>query len=298
MSGYVLKLSCTRAEAEALAETGDLFADLPDPPTLMVDEPDPHRPDDWILCAYFNDLPSDALVERIHALAPSAQAHELAPLADQDWLTLSQRDLEPVRAGRFLAHTAAHAHARRPGDIGIRVEAGLAFGTGQHMTTHGCLAALAALARQRRFTNIVDLGTGTGILAVAAARQWPKARVTASDIDPIAVMVAKANARKNRLGPGRLAIMPAAGMHHPQLMARAPYDLMLANILAGPLIAMAQPVSAALAPGGILVLAGLLDIQATAVRRAYLAHGLVPARLWPHQRARAEWPTLTLTRPG
>jgi ribosomal protein L11 methyltransferase len=298
MSGYVLKLSCTRAEAEALPEAGDIFADLPDPPTLMVDEPDPHRPNDWILCAYFNDLPSDTLVARIRALAPSANAHDLSPLVEEDWLTLSQQGLEPVRAGRFLAHTAAHADARRLGDIGIRVEAGLAFGTGQHMTTHGCLAALAALARQRRFTNIVDLGTGTGILAVAAARQWPKARVTASDIDPIAVKVAQANARENRLGPGRLTIVPAAGMRHKQLEACAPYDLMLANILAGPLIAMAQPVSAALAPGGLLVLAGLLHTQATAVRRAYLARGLVPARLWPHQPARAEWPTLVLTRPG
>jgi ribosomal protein L11 methyltransferase len=298
MSGYVLKLSCTRAEAEALPEIGDIFADLADPPTLMVDEPDPHRPDDWILCAYFNDLPSDALIARVRALAPSARAHTLSPLDDEDWLTLSQQGLEPVRAGRFLAYTAAHAQARRPGDIGIRIEAGLAFGTGQHMTTHGCLAALAALARQRRFTNIVDLGTGTGILAVAAARRWPKARLTASDIDSVAVRVAEANARANRLGPGRLTLVTAAGMQHRQLMARAPYDLMLANILARPLIAMARPVSAALAPGGLLVLAGLLDTQAAAVRRAYLAHGLVPARLWPHPHARAQWPTLTLTRPG
>jgi ribosomal protein L11 methyltransferase len=297
MSGHVLKLSCTRAEAEALPETGELFADLLDPPTLMVDEPDPHAPDDWVMCAYFNDLPSDALVKRIRALAPSAQSFDLSPLPDEDWLTLSQRDLEPVRAGRFLAHTAAHAGARRPGDIGICVEAGLAFGTGQHMTTHGCLAALSALARQRQFNNIVDLGTGTGILAIAAARRWPQARVTASDIDPLAVQVAQANARQNRLAPGRINMVTAAGMRHPLLEARAPYDLMLANILAGPLIAMAQPISAALAPGGMLVLAGLLSSQAANVRRAYRLHGLVPAQVCPRQATGAEWPTLVLTRP-
>ncbi|WP_439532383.1 50S ribosomal protein L11 methyltransferase [Polymorphobacter sp.] len=297
MSGFVLTLSCTRAEAEALPESGEIFPDLSDPPTLLVDEPDPHRPDDWVLSAYFDSEPSDALVARVRALAPSATAHSLEPLPDNDWLTLSQRDLEPVRAGRFIAHTAAHAGAVRPGDIAIAVEAGLAFGTGQHMTTHGCLQALAALARQRQFRNIIDLGTGTGILAIAAARRWPRARVTASDIDPLAVAVAQDNARRNRIAPGGIIMVTAAGMRHRLIEQRAPYDLMLANILAGPLIAMARPVSAGLAPGGMLVLAGLLSSQAAAVRRAYRLHGLVPAALGPRQSFRAEWPCLVLTRP-
>jgi len=297
MSGFVLTLSCTRFEAEALPDSGELFADLLDPPTLMVDEPDPHRPDDWLLCAYFSESPSDALVARIRALAPSATTCRLEPLPDEDWLTLSQRNLEPVRARRFLAHTAAHRHEVRANDIAICVEAGLAFGTGQHMTTHGCLHALASLSTHHKFHNVVDLGTGTGILAIAAARVWPRAQVTASDIDPLAVTVAQANARNNRIAPGRITMVAAAGMRHQLLEARAPYDLMLANILAGPLIAMAQPISAALAPGGMLVLAGLLSSQAAAVRRAYRLHGLVPAALWPRQTSRAEWPTLVLTRP-
>lgn len=301
MVAHVLTLSCTRAEAEALPDSGEIFPDLLDPPTLMVDEPDPHKPDDWLLFAYFNERPEAALIDRVRALAPSARSYTLAPLADADWVTMSQRDLEPVRAGRFLAHDAAHADAVRPGDIAIRLEAGLAFGTGQHMTTHGCLKALARLAQGHGFRNIVDLGTGTGILAIAAARRWPRARVIASDIDPVAVAVARGNVRENRvrLGqtPGRLALVTAAGMRHRALRARAPYDLMIANILAGPLIAMAPAIAPRLAPGGFLVLAGLLDTQADAVARAYRQHGLVPASQGPRQHPSAEWPTLVLTRP-
>ena len=301
MSGYVLTLPCTRAEAEALPESGDIFPDLIDPPTLMVDEPDPHRPDDWLLFTYFNELPSAALIARIRALAPSATDHRLEPLPDDDWVTMSQRDLIPVRAGRFVAHDAAHAEAVRPGDIAICLEAGLAFGTGQHMTTHGCLLALARLGQSHSFRNIVDLGTGTGILAIAAARKWPCARVIASDIDPVAVAVAQGNVKANRVRTGRtrgrVTLVTAAGMTHGNLIARAPYDLMIANILAGPLIAMARPIAAALAPGGKLILAGLLDTQAAAVRRAYRLHGLVPATQRPRQHHKAEWPCLVLTRP-
>jgi ribosomal protein L11 methyltransferase len=301
MTAFVLLLTCTRAEAEALPESGEIFPDLLDPPTLMVDEPDPHRPDDWLLFAYFNELPDTVLIERVQALAPSASTYSLTPLAEADWVTMSQRDLLPVRAGRFLAHDAAHADAVRPGDIAIRLEAGLAFGTGQHMTTHGCLKALDRLARGHKFRNIVDLGTGTGILAIAAARRWPRARVIASDIDPVAVAVARGNMRGNRVRPGqtpgRLALVIAAGMGHRALRARGPYDLMIANILAGPLIAMAPAIAARLAPGGFLVLAGLLDTQANAVVRAYHQHGLVPASQGPRQHPSTEWPTLVLTRP-
>jgi len=301
MSGHVLTLSCTRAEAEALPLAEDLFQDLADPPTLMVDEPDPHRPDDWLLFAYFTAAPSREVIARIRALAPSAASHVLEPLPNADWVTMSQRDLVPVRAGRFLAHDAAHKDAVRTGDIAIRLEAGLAFGTGQHMTTHGCLLALARLGQGHNFRNIADLGTGTGILAIAAARRWPRARIIASDIDPVAVAVAQGNVRANKVrvghGGGRLALVVAAGMSHRNLRQRAPYDLLIANILAGPLIAMARSLASALAPGGMLVLAGLLDTQAAAVRRAYRQHGLVPAAQRPRQHHRAEWPCLVLTRP-
>ncbi len=205
MTGWTLTLPCNRAEAEALPETGEIFGDLASPPTLLVDEPDPDQPDAWVLTAYLDAEPDAALVARIAALAPSAAPESLvlAPLPDADWTTLSQRDLEPVRAGRFLVHTAAHSGAVRLGDRAIRIEAGLAFGTGQHATTHGCLAALDALGRSHSFTRIVDLGTGTGVLALAAAKRWPRAQVIASDIDPVAIDVTRANLRDNKVPEGR-----------------------------------------------------------------------------------------------
>ncbi len=302
MSGWVLRMKCNRAEAEALPETGEIFADLGDPPTIMVDEPDPHLPDDWVMLAYFNERPDDDLLARVRALAPSSETFSVEALPDDDWVTMSQRGLEPVRAGRFIALTREHEESVRPGDIAIKIEAGLAFGTGQHMTTLGCLAALDALRRNHDFVNIADLGTGTGILAIAGARAWPRARVIASDIDAVAVRVARENLGVNRLCHGRMAgqieLVTGAGMDHARLWARAPYDLICANILAGPLIMMAAAVSDALAPGGVLVLAGLLHEQRGAVLRAYRANGLVPFDFLqgPRQPQRAEWPTLVLTR--
>jgi ribosomal protein L11 methyltransferase len=294
---WTLTLACNRADAEAMPEIGDVFPDLADPPSLNVEEPDPDQPDAWVMTAYFNEKPDAEMVARITALFPSATDVVLAPLPDADWTTMSQRNLEPVRAGRFLVHTRAHADARRIGDIGLAIEAGLAFGTGQHATTLGCLAALDRLAKMRRFTNIADLGTGTGVLALAAARRWKEARVIASDIDPVSIAVTRANLRDNKVAAGRAAgqieLVVAAGMNHRRLGECAPYDLIVANILAPPLVAISRPVSAALAPGGVLVLAGLLRSQATRVRAAYRKHGLVP--LEP-QRGKGEWPCVVLTR--
>ncbi len=293
---HTLTLNCNRADAEAMPEIGDIFPDLIDPPTLNVEEPNPDQPDDWVMTAYFNQAPDAAIMARITALFPSARDIAVAPLPDDDWTTLSQRGLEPVRAGRFLVHTVAHADAVRIGDIGLAIEAGLAFGTGQHATTHGCLLALDRLAKRRGFHRIADLGTGTGVLALAAARRWRKAATIASDIDPISVSVTRQNLRDNAVAEGRAAghieLVEAAGMAQLRLNARAPYDLIIANILAGPLIAISREVSRALAPGGVLVLAGLLQSQALRVRAAYRRHGLVP--LHPHRRG--EWPTLVLGR--
>jgi ribosomal protein L11 methyltransferase len=296
--GWALTLACNRADAEAMPEIGDIFPDLIDPPSLNVEEPDPDKPDDWRLTAYFTDEPAPELVARIAALFPSASNINLAPLPDADWTVLSQRDLAPVRAGRFLVHTRAHADARRIGDIAIAIEAGLAFGTGQHATTHGCLDALDRLARQRRFENIADLGTGTGVLALGAARLWPRARVIATDIDPVSIAVTRGNLSENNArngrGAGQIELAIATGMAHARLWQRAPYDLIIANILAGPLIDISRDVARALAPGGVLVLAGLLQSQSLRVRAAYRQHGIVPLR----QHHRGEWPHLVLTRPA
>ncbi len=288
-----VRLAVTRAEAEALP-FADPFPDAADPPTLLTNEPDPSRPDDWTLDAYFTAAPTAADLAVLHALAPSAAAGSamVEALADTDWITLSQAGFAPVRAGRFVVHTAAHAAAVRASDIGIRIEAGLAFGTGQHFTTRGCLVAIDRLAARHRFTRIADLGTGTGVLAIAAVRRWPCARVVASDIDPVAIAVARANVRANGVragrGPGAIDALVAAGGHHPRL--RGPFDLITANILAAPLIAMAGAVTAALAPGGSLVLAGLLTTQARAVAAAYVNRGCCLV-----DRIDAdEWPTLVL----
>lgn len=299
MSGeaWRVRLTCTRAEAEALPFADDAFADIEPPPTLLTDEPDPAAPDDWLLDAFFAEQPGPELIARLHTMAPSARGRaEIERLPDEDWVTLSQAGLAPVRAGRFVVHTRAHRTARRPGDHGIEIEAGLAFGTGQHFTTHGCLAALDRLRRRHRFRNALDLGTGTGVLALAIVRGWPTARVIASDIDAVATRVAAANVRANGVRVGRtvgaIELVTAIGMANPRLHARRPYDLITANILAAPLVAMAGPVSAALAPGGTLILAGLLTSQARRVEAAYTARGLkLVAR---HDFG--EWPTLVLRR--
>jgi ribosomal protein L11 methyltransferase len=294
--GWRVRLPATRAEAEAIPFADDAFPDREPPPTLLTDEPDPARPDDWTLDAYFADAPGPADLARLYSLVPSAPAGSacVEPLADTDWVTLSQSGFLPVRAGRFVVNTAAHAAAVRPSDIGIAIEAGLAFGTGQHFTTHGCLAALDELARTHRFAHAADLGTGTGVLAIAIAQRWPRATVVASDIDPVATVVARANLAANSVrrgrGAGAIDLVTAPGTEHRRL--RGPFDLVTANILAGPLIAMAGPVAATLAPGGSLVLAGLLTTQARRVAAAYTARGL---RL-VDRIDRGEWPTLVLRR--
>lgn len=294
--GWKVTLACTRAEAEALPFADDAFADLDQPPTLIADEPDPAQPDDWRLHAYFADTPEPGWLSRLAMMCPARRGEPLVErLADTDWVTLSQAGLAPVSAGRFHVATRAHAHERRAGQLGLVIEAGLAFGTGQHATTHGCLAALDRLARAHEFATVLDLGTGTGVLAMAAAKRWRRARIVASDIDPVSVAVTRANVRSNGLlpgrGSGRIEVFAAPGMADARLVQRGPYDLIAANILAAPLIELAAPVSIALARGGFVVLAGLLDTQAARVTAAYAAHGL--RRI---HSSGGEWPTLVLRR--
>jgi ribosomal protein L11 methyltransferase len=301
MSGQTWKVSlpCTRAEAERLRDDISPLASLDEPPVLMTSEADPSRPDAWRLDAYFTEEPGAAMLAMLKALAPSAAAAEPAvePVADEDWVSLSQQGLEPIRAGRFFVHTPAHRDSAPAGSLALEIDAGRAFGTGQHETTSGCLAALSALRDGgAHFSDILDLGTGTGLLAFAALKLWPAARAAASDIDPVAIEVSEENAAINgvRLGRARgmLELAVAAGLDHPRLRARAPYDLILANILAGPLLELARSICEALAPGGRLILAGLLDRQAACVAAAYRRRGLMlTGRI-----DRGEWPTLILRR--
>jgi ribosomal protein L11 methyltransferase len=297
VESWKVSLPCTKAEAEAL--TGDIapLAALDAPPVLMTSEPDPACPEDWRLDAYFEAEPEPGDIALLRALVPSAATAvpTVERVEEQDWVTISQQGLEPIRAGRFFVHTPAHRGAVPPDAMALEIEAGRAFGTGQHETTTGCLLAIDRLKSEgASFANIADLGTGTGLLAFAALRLWPAAKAIASDIDPVAIEVSAENAAVNGVRTGRargqIELVVAAGVDHTRLQARAPYDLILANILAGPLIDLAPGVAAALAPGGRLILAGLLDHQAERVAAAYRRHGLMLAR----RLDLGDWPTLVL----
>ncbi|MDB5697651.1 MAG: ribosomal protein methyltransferase [Alphaproteobacteria bacterium] len=290
-------LPCTRAEAEALAADIPALAVLDSPPVLMTSEADPDRPDRWRLDAYFESAPSNSDLALLRQLVPSASSAEplVEQIADEDWVTVSQQGMEPIRAGRFFVHTPEHraaaANEREPIEIG----AGRAFGTGHHETTTGCLLALERMRTGgTSFANILDLGTGTGLLAFAALRLWRMARAAASDIDPVAVEVAAENAAANgiRLGRarGRLELAVATGLDHPRLKARGPYDLIIANILAAPLVELAPAIAAAIEPGGRVILAGLLDHQADKVVAAYRRERM----MLEVRQLRGDWPTLVM----
>ncbi|MEA3031750.1 MAG: ribosomal protein methyltransferase [Sphingomonadales bacterium] len=289
---WKVTLFCTKAEAEALKDDVSAFALMDAPPVLMTSEADG---DAWRMDAYFEDKPDRAEIGLLLSLVPSARdaRPKAERLGDADWVTLSQQGLEPIRAGRFFVHTPAHRDAVPPGAIAFEIDAGRAFGTGQHETTTGCLIALDRLkAAGGRVADFADIGTGTGLLAFAALRLWPAARAIASDNDPVAIEVAADNAGANGValgrGRGRLELALAAGMDHRRLRERSPYDLVIANILAGPLIDLAPSLAGALAPGGRLILAGLLDHQAAAVSMAYRRQGMMPAA----RVERGDWPTL------
>ena len=282
-------IACTRAQAEA-APDADAFGDGFEP-VIVAEEPDAAKPDEWLLHVYFEHEPTDEDLSRLRSLG--AGEPQLEQLGEADWVTMSQSGLQPIRAGRFFVHTPMY-RSHPPGTIAFEIDAGLAFGTGQHATTAGCLAALDALERDgARFANVADIGTGTGLLAFAALALWPEAKCIATDIDSIAVDVARDNAAINRVplghGSGELLLGVADGMDSPLLSARAPFDLIVANILAGPLIELAPAFANALAPGGTVILAGLLDTQADAVIAAYEGE-----RLTCRVRGSGEWPVLVL----
>ena len=284
-------LHCTRAEAETLPDSDHLFPFASMPPVIVADEPDPAQPDDWRIHAYFADQPADLDLTALATLA-AGSTPEVERLGEDDWVTLSQAGLEPIRAGRFFVHTPTHA--ADPDAINFEIDAGLAFGTGQHATTAGCLAALDRLERSgKMYANIADIGTGTGLLAFAALALWPLAKAIATDIDPISIDVTADNARINSVpighAPGEVLLAVADGMHHEILTARAPFDLLIANILAGPLIDLAPSFAARVAAGATVVLAGLLDTQADAVIAAYEACGMTVI-----ERGAGEWCVLVL----
>jgi ribosomal protein L11 methyltransferase len=273
---YIARLSADEAVARRvaalLAESLDAFS-----AAAALQQPDGR----WQVEAHFRDRPELAALRALVAAAagPTAAARlSVEELPARDWVKESLAGLRPVMAGRFVVH-GRHDRARvRPPQIGVEIEASQAFGTGHHGTTRGCLLALDALLRQLRARphRVLDLGTGSGVLAIAAARAFRRP-VLAVDIDPQAVRIARDNARLNRAGAYVTSIC-AAGLNGPAVATAAPFDLVFANILLGPLQRLAAPVARALLPGARVVLSGLLTGQASAALAAYRAQGLALER--------------------
>jgi ribosomal protein L11 methyltransferase len=296
--------STTQKIADALAESfeAEQFA-------ASAFEEAPGR---WSLAIHFRQRPDEAAVRALIASAAgstAARALVFETLAATDWVRKSLEGLAPVEAGRFTVH-GAHDRARvRTNRISIEIEAALAFGTGRHGTTRGCLLALDRIVKarrrerdtsggptlprkRRRRTAVLDIGTGTGVLAIAAAKAL-RQPVVASDIDARAITIARDNARSNRVGTA-VAVIHAAGVLAAPFRARAPYELIFANILLDPLRAFATPVARLVAPNGQVVLSGLLTAQAGAALASYRGRGLALVRRMTLE----GWATLTLVRPA
>ena len=247
----------------------------------------------WTVAIHFLNPPNETAVRALVALAAGAEAGNALAferLAAKDWIKASLEGLPPIEAGRFVVH-GAHDRARvGVNRIGIEIEAALAFGTGHHGTTRGCLLALDRILKSQRPKRVLDIGTGTGVLAIAAAKSLRRP-VLASDIDRRAARVARENIRRNH-APS-VTVIHAAGLGMRRFRAHGPFDLVLANILLGPLQRMATPMARLTAPGARVVLSGLLTPQANAALAAYRAQGIVLER----RVALDGWATLVLRRP-
>ncbi len=265
---------------------------------VEADRYDPINAGLWRIEAWYPRKPDKALRAQLDTMfGGNAPDFDLQKVEPEDWVTLSQQVVEPVRAGPFHIRTPDFAADRDA--IDLVIPASRAFGTGQHETTAGCLAMLGRLRdKGLRPRRIADIGTGTGLLAIGALKLFPTANVIASDIDPVCAEIVEENASLNGVAlgrrPGALHYVTAAGMNHPALKARAPYDLLIANILAAPLIALAPDFARALEPGARVILAGLLTTQEARVTRAFLREGL---RL-EHRIVDGDWSILCLRSPA
>ncbi|PSM17796.1 50S ribosomal protein L11 methyltransferase [Nitratireductor sp. StC3] len=242
---------------------------------------------------YVDEAGLDEARARMHAVVARAGvdgAIETETLPDIDWVARSLEGLKPVRAGRFLVHGAHDRDQVRANDLSIEIEAAQAFGTGHHGTTAGCLEMIADVVRRERPASVLDLGTGSGVLAIAVAK-LAHVPVLATDIDPIATAVAARNMRLNRVGADVDAVT-ATGFRHREIARRAPYDLIVANILARPLMQLAPGMTRHLRPGGSLILSGILARQRNAVIAAYAGQRFGHVRTL----TRGEWVSLHLKR--
>ncbi len=286
----IMRLSTDEKSARAMT---DIIGEVFDPAETAVAAFETQT-GEWLIEAYFARDPDEDLIRDLvrPIVGDAADDAVFEAIAAKDWVKASLDGLKPVRAGRFLVHGSHDRDRVMTNDIGIEIDAALAFGTGHHGTTLGCLIALSDALKRRRPRHILDVGTGTGILAIAAARAL-RATVVAGDIDPVAVDVALANARLNGTSK-RVKLFVAPGVRHPLANRRGHFDLVFANILARPLMRLAPSLAAVLAFDGILVLSGLLARDVPGVLATYGAQGLALVR----RSDRDGWAALTLRRGG
>jgi ribosomal protein L11 methyltransferase len=288
---HVMRLAADGASARAMT---DLLGEVFDPAETAVASFETDDEKSWLLEAYFAREPNEDAIRALIRPIVGDQAEEavFSSIDQRDWVKSSLEGLKPVRAGRFLVHGSHDREALRPNDLAIEIEAALAFGTGHHGTTRGCLLALVDELKRREPMRILDVGTGTGILAFAAAKATRR-EVVAGDIDPVAIAVARENARLNGVGP-LMKFYVAPGVAHPEASRLRHFDLVFANILARPLRSLAPSLARVVADGGSLILSGLLARDVPGVLSAYRAQRFA-------LRARRDldgWAVLTLTRGG
>lgn len=288
---HVMRLATSERAARA---TTDVIGEMFDPAETAVAAFEAEDGKTWLLEAYFASPPDEAAVRNMirPVLGEHADAAVFEAIDQKDWVAASLEGLKPVRAGRFLVHGSHDRAAVQPNDVPIEIEAALAFGTGHHGTTRGCLLALVDELKRRRPARVLDVGTGTGILAFAAAKAV-KRRVVAGDIDPVAIAVARENARLNGVAPW-LDLYVGPGVRAPQADRARTFDLVFANILAKPLRRLAPSLARVVAPGGTLVLSGLLAQDVPGVLSAYRCQGFALAK----RRDLEGWAALTLKRGG
>ena len=277
-------------QLEALESALDMLLTPPDAVSTHTDDERPQAQ----LDAYFTDPPDRDVLAGVISSAPAAEMTPPEQTPDIDWTAHVLKGLHPIEAGRFFVYGAHDADRRPAGKTAIRIEAGQAFGTGHHETTRTCLLAIDQLASDGvPVTNALDLGCGSGVLAIAIAKCWPQTSILASDNDPLAVAAAIEGAQINA-ARANLHCLEAEGFDHSAIQTAAPFDLITANILAQPLITLAPAMHAHMAPGARLILSGLLARQEEAVCAAYEAQTFSLDRRWPE----GDWMTLEFSRPG